>query len=143
MDSDRRRFVIGSAAAIVTACCGTRAAQAASTEPTAAPDEGADGNVVDAGPLAELKTDKVYDGFRERGFFVVRRDKRVFAVSAVCTHKGCKVRAQDDGSFLCRCHRSTFDPDGRVTKGPATRDLPHLPVAVDERNHLLVKLGGA
>ena len=145
MDIDRRRFVLASAAFAVTACCGGRRARAAGDAPPAAPatDAGAEagGNVVDAGPLADIKADGVYgNGFREQGFFVIRRDKKVFALSSVCTHKGCKVRAQEDGSFLCRCHKSTFDADGRVTKGPATRDLPRLPVADDERNHLLVKL---
>lgn len=140
MDLDRRHFVLASAATVVAACCGTRQARSANAEPSTPATVSADGKVVDAGPLAKLKTEKVYDGFREQGFFVIRRDKKVFALSSVCTHKGCKVRAQEDGSFLCRCHKSTFDADGRVTKGPATRDLPRLPVADDERNHLLVKL---
>ena len=140
MDMDRRRFVILSAAAVAGACCGAGETQSATTEPAASSAGDAEEKVVDAGPLAEFRTDKVYDDFRDQGVFVIRREKKVFALSSVCTHKRCKVRAQSDGSFLCRCHKSTFDPDGRVTKGPATRDLPRLPVATDERDHLLVKL---
>ena len=138
---DRRRFVFLSAAAVAAACSGTSEAEPSTAAPASRPAAGGGGVVADAGPLSDLSTDKVYDEFRDRGFFVVRRERKVFALSSVCTHKGCKVRAQEDGSFLCRCHRSTFDPDGRVTKGPATRDLPRLPVATDERDHLLVKLG--
>lgn len=144
MDMQRRRFILASAAAAAAATWRgiARGEPTAGTQPASGPAAGADaGKVTDAGPLGDLKDDRVYDDFREQGFFVIRRNRRVFALSSVCTHKGCKVRAQEDGSFLCRCHKSTFDPDGRVTKGPATRDLPRLPVATDERNHLLVKLG--
>ena len=84
--------------------------------------------------------DDVYTEHRDDGFFVVRRDKQLFALSSVCTHKGCKVRVADDLSFFCKCHKSTFDKDGRVTKGPAKRDLPRIPVATDEQGYLHVAL---
>ena len=43
------------------------------------------------------------------------------ALSGVCTHLGCNVRPS--GRFLqCPCHGSTYDLDGRVTRGPA--ELP-------------------
>src|SRR5207237_5649233 len=83
-------------------------------------------NVVDAGPVAQYAQDGVYDQFRDAGVFVIRREQTLFALSSVCTHRGCKVRAQADGSFSCKCHGSTFDRDGHVTKGPAKRDLPRL-----------------
>ena len=144
MSLARREFLIA-AGAIVAGCdreSGTPLPP--NTQPTTVPAPAARapaGGQVDAGTVSGFAEDGVYDGFREQGVFIIRRDKKVFALSSICTHKGCKVRAQEDGSFLCRCHRSTFDRDGRVTKGPATRDLPRLPVATDERNHLLVKLG--
>ena len=145
MSLARREFLIA-ASAIVAGCdreSGTPLPP--NTPPTTAPAPTvggrAGGQVVDAGAVSGFVEDRVYDEFREQGVFVIRRDKKVFALSSICTHKGCKVRAQEDGSFLCRCHRSTFDRDGRVVKGPATRDLPRLPVATDEREHLLVKLG--
>ena len=44
------------------------------------------------------------------------------ALSAVCTHLGCNVRPS--GRFLqCPCHGSTYDLEGRVTRGPAERPL--------------------
>ena len=82
----------------------------------------------------------MYPGFREDGFFVIRRDKKLFALSSVCTHKGCKVRVAGDLSYFCKCHKSTFDKDGHVTKGPAKRDLPRVPVATDDQGHLHVSL---
>ena len=117
-------------------------AAAAAAVPTlpawAAGAEGTNAGVVDAGPLQGYATDQVYDAHRDQGFFVVRRDKRLFALSSVCTHKGCKVRAQEDQTYLCKCHGSRFDQDGKVTKGPATRDLSRLAIANDDAGHVLV-----
>lgn len=108
--------------------------------PASAPTTTAAEQVVDAGPMTDFPSDGVYDAFREQGIFVIRRNGQLFALSSICTHKGCKVRAKDDQSFLCKCHGSTFDGDGRVTKGPAKRDLPRLAVQADEYKHLLVDL---
>lgn len=140
MDVNRRQFVLLTISATAAACCSalteasetTAAATQPSTQPALPP------GAVDAGSLAEFKSDDVYDTFREQGFFVIRRDEKVFALSSVCTHKGCKVRVQNDLSFKCKCHGSTFDKDGHVTKGPATRDLPRLAIAEDERQHVIV-----
>ncbi len=134
MKLTRRQF--GMLAAAVAAGCGRNNGAAATTGPATDPSKPA--APVDAGPIGEFKTDDVYDAFREQGFFVIRRDDKLFALSSVCTHKGCKVRVQDDLSFLCKCHGSRFDKDGHATKGPATRDLPRLAVATDDQRHLLV-----
>lgn len=133
MKLTRRQF--GILAAAVAAGC-ERNTHAATTTPATKPSKSA--SAVDVGPIGEFKSDDVYDAFREQGFFVIRRDDKLFAISSVCTHKGCKVRVQDDLSFLCKCHGSRFDKEGRVTKGPATRDLPRLAVATDDQKHLLV-----
>lgn len=96
--------------------------------------------IVNAGPAARYAVNGVYTGFREDGFFVVRKGEKLFAFSAVCTHKKCKLAAEPDHSFYCKCHGSTFDPNGRVTNGPAKRDLPIFPAVVDEQGQLLVKV---
>ncbi len=98
------------------------------------------GDAFDAGPLSDYRSDGVFDAFRDDGFFLVRRDREIIALSSVCTHRGCKVRPQPDGSYLCKCHGSRFDPAGKVVKPPAKRDLPRLKVALDEDKHVLVKL---
>jgi nitrite reductase/ring-hydroxylating ferredoxin subunit len=46
-----------------------------------------------------------------------------YAVDSICTHLGCTVSLQKDGSFYCRCHGSRFTPDGSVLNGPATVPL--------------------
>lgn len=139
MELSRRQFVILTAAAM-TGCEreGGEALPSGSVSPPVTPASQPAAAAVDAGPVADFASERVYDGFREQGFFVIRRDGQVFALSSVCTHKGCKVRAQPDQSFLCKCHGSKFTPDGKVLNGPATRDLPRLAVALDERQHVLV-----
>ena len=96
------------------------------------------GRAVDAGPAGDYAKDGVYGKFRGQGFFVIRNHGKVLAISALCTHRQCKLTAEQDRSFSCDCHGSTFDPSGKVTQGPAKRDLPQLPCRVDGRGHLWV-----
>lgn len=96
--------------------------------------------VVNAGPVSDYNADGVYSAFRNQGFFVVRRGEKLFVLSAICTHKRCKLDAERDGSFYCPCHGSTFDPTGSVTEGPARRDLPIFATSVDENGQLLVTI---
>jgi nitrite reductase/ring-hydroxylating ferredoxin subunit len=64
-----------------------------------------------------------------RSAALFRDAEGVHAVSIVCTHLGCLVKAVADG-FECPCHGSRFAADGSVTKGPAPRALPWLKVSV-------------
>ena len=110
-----------------------------STHPATAPAGGdADESVFDVGLLDDYDTAQVYADHREDGFFVIRRDGEVVALSSVCTHKGCLVSPQSDGSYKCFCHGSLFSPEGKVVKGPAKRDLPRLAVKLDDRRHVLI-----
>ena len=74
----------------------------------------------------------------------------ILAYSRICTHAGCAItlyRAplfQPDEprpALVCPCHYSTFNPatGGKVTFGPAGRDLPLLPVYVDSSGYLRAK----
>lgn len=62
-----------------------------------------------------------------RNVAVFRDGEGVFAISTVCTHLGCIVKAGADG-FDCPCHGSGFTKDGTVRKGPAPKALPWLKV---------------
>jgi Rieske Fe-S protein len=95
---------------------------------------------VNAGPSGNYATDGVYSNFRDEGFFVIRQNGKLFALSAIYTHRKCKLTAEPDRSFYCKCHGSTFDPAGHVTAGPARRDLPVFSTITDEHGQLLVKL---
>ncbi len=53
------------------------------------------------------------------------------ALSAKCTHMGCTVAFEPTGDyFLCECHGSEFNIDGKVLKGPATKPLPVYIVSI-------------
>jgi Rieske Fe-S protein len=129
---NRRQFLVLTAAAVAGTGCNTVENGGSSTV--------GEERVVNAGPVGDYAADWVYSQFRDEGFFVVRKGEKLFALSAICTHRKCKLIAESDRSFYCKCHGSTFSPDGRVTEGPARRDLPVLPASVDEHGQLLVKV---
>jgi len=82
--------------------------------------------------------------------FVFREGNTFHAISAVCTHLGCTVRAEalsspqtvDAGGtpmrvthrFLCPCHGSQYTGDGTNVSGPAPKPLAwfRLSVAPDD-----------
>jgi len=43
-------------------------------------------------------------------------------ISLVCPHAGCIVQEKDQ-KWICGCHGSEFDLEGRLLKGPAKTDL--------------------
>lgn len=56
----------------------------------------------------------------------------VLAFSAICTHQACDVTewVAAEKQLMCFCHFSKFSPqDGSVTKGPASKSLPWVPLA--------------
>jgi len=113
-DLSRRQF-IQTAAATACACalCGALPALAdkVSTDP------------LDAGKLADYSSDGVYDQFaKSHHVLIVRNQNRLYAPTAVCTHKHCVVRARD-GSIICPCHNSHYNTEGVPTRGPARRPL--------------------
>ena len=103
-----------------------------------AKDVGVSARTVNAGSASDFDRDGVYNNFRDAGFFLIRRGGKLFALSAICTHRNCKLIAEADRSFYCKCHGSTFDPNGHVTEGPAKLDLPTLPIFTNEHCQLIV-----
>ncbi len=72
----------------------------------------------------------------------------ILAFSKICTHAGCAISlyraplfqpTEPTPALVCPCHYSTFDParGGAVTFGPAGRDLPMLPLAIDPQGWLV------
>ena len=103
-----------------------------------AKDVGVSARTANAGSASDFAHDGVYNNFRDAGFFLIRRDGKLFALSAICTHRKCKLNVERDKSFYCKCHGSTFDSNGHVTEGPAKRDLPVLPSFTNENGQLIV-----
>jgi nitrite reductase/ring-hydroxylating ferredoxin subunit len=56
---------------------------------------------------------------------VLRTTSGFTALNLVCTHLGCTVESKPEG-FTCPCHGSRFDPQGKITRGPAQKPLNSL-----------------
>jgi menaquinol-cytochrome c reductase iron-sulfur subunit len=144
--SDRRDFVVklgigGGLAAL--------AAQAAASLRSLVPNVSYDApTTVKLGPPNDFP-----DGMKflpDQRLFVFRDGNVFHAISAVCTHLGCTVRAEAlpqteqklvEGKplktthrFLCPCHGSRYEGDGRNVAGPAPRPLAwyHLSIAPED-----------
>jgi Rieske Fe-S protein len=61
-------------------------------------------------------------------FLIARTGSAAFTVlTAICTHEMCAITGFADTRYVCPCHGSTFDRDGRVLVGPATAALRSFP----------------
>jgi cytochrome b6-f complex iron-sulfur subunit len=68
---------------------------------------------------------------------VMRTANGFTALSLVCTHLGCTVESKPEG-FVCPCHGSKFDPQGKVTRGPAQNPLKSLRTGITSDGRLHV-----
>ena len=59
------------------------------------------------------------------GAFLVARtaDSAFSAVDAICTHESCTITGEDGATYVCPCHGSRYNRNGRVVAGPATASL--------------------
>ena len=103
------------------------------------------GGWVDAGPLRDLKEGRatrfLYDvpagwEVRKELAYLLRTGDDVRALSARCTHLGCKVRFQagegDGGEFRCPCHGGVFAASGEPIAGPVETPLERLETRVEQ-----------
>jgi menaquinol-cytochrome c reductase iron-sulfur subunit len=98
----------------------------------------------DAGSISNLGADprqvlirrKRVDAWRttveETTAWVFQREGKVTAISPSCPHLGCGVHwdAAKSG-FLCPCHDSEFDSEGKVLSGPSPRALDRFETRVE------------
>ena len=72
--------------------------------------------------------------------FLLNDDGRLHAVSAICTHMGCRLKPEGpQGGMHCLCHGSRFSRRGAVVGGMAPTALPAIEVR--ELNGQIYALG--
>ncbi len=59
------------------------------------------------------------------------------ALSLTCTHLGCTVEQNKD-EFVCPCHGSHFDLNGKLLHGPAVQPLASLRIETTEDEKLIL-----
>jgi Rieske Fe-S protein len=83
----------------------------------------------------------IVSGRHADGWLMTRREAVVYidregdgyrALSATCTHLGCRVRWNpEQAQFRCPCHGGVFDREGRVVAGPPPAPLARVHVRVN------------
>lgn len=58
-------------------------------------------------------------------------------VVGICTHLGCVPNKEGPG-WTCHCHGSQYDDSGRVTRGPAPKNLEVPPYKFIAANRILI-----
>jgi cytochrome b6-f complex iron-sulfur subunit len=71
-------------------------------------------------------------------YVIVSEDKSLanYGINAVCTHLGCVVPWNgSEGKFICPCHGSQYNAEGKVVRGPAPLSLAlvHANVTDDDK----------
>jgi nitrite reductase/ring-hydroxylating ferredoxin subunit len=94
---------------------------------------------IDVGELKSFDADKVTDTWAKKPghFYVIRNDGKLYASSALCTHKGRPLQVKTD-ELYCPAHKSHFTFQGTVTGGPAKSSLPRYGISVDANGHVMV-----
>lgn len=66
------------------------------------------------------------------GVFLLSRtdDTTYSAIDAICSHESCTVTGADGSAYVCPCHGSRYDRNGRVLQGPATAALRRFQTTV-------------
>merc|ERR1719331_472562 len=63
-----------------------------------------------------------------------------FALNAVCTHLGCVVPwNKAENKFMCPCHGSQYNKEGKVVRGPAPLSLALAHREQDETGKVLLR----
>ena len=71
-------------------------------------------------------------------FSFSRLNGKVYAVSIICTHAGCKV-VSEKTELVCNCHMSSFSPsDGAAQSGPARLPLTRY-VVTEQDGKIYIK----
>jgi len=82
--------------------------------------------------ISERQADGWYQTRKQSVVFVDRDGQNYRALSATCTHLGCRVHWDETATqYRCPCHGGVYDRDGRVVSGPPPRGLDRVGVRVN------------
>ena len=94
---------------------------------------------IDLGPvkdlLASLSADGTWQPVPGSRHWLRRVEGGLEAVTGICTHLGCTVKAEGRG-FACPCHGSRYDASGEPTMGPAREPLARPLLTLDDQGHV-------
>ena len=136
MNINRRDFVSAAALTFAAAACGCSATPENSVGPNRFDSNGP--STIDIGTVADYPRDCATDQFaRSDGIIVVRKDRKIYAMSAICTHQSC-ILATRDMKLCCPCHGSRFDLAGNVIHGPARESLCFFGISQSKAGRLVV-----
>ncbi len=135
----RRQFLTRSAlvaatAAVAAACgngqIGPTAANVPSTNGSGTGNNGTHLAVITVGKYAALANTGSL--VQVNSYIAVKRTGTATfsAFSMVCTHQGCLTQLSNN-AFYCPCHGASFNSNGQVTRGPASRPLQQYATSYD------------
>ncbi len=88
--------------------------------------------------MSNFSKDGITDTWRwQHKFFIIHEDGRIYAMTAICSHKHNTLRLKD-GHIVCPSHGSHFSDAGIPTKGPARLPLCRYGISQDASGHLIV-----
>ena len=73
-------------------------------------------------------------------YLVVTEDKTLtkYGINAVCTHLGCVVPWNaSENKFMCPCHGSQYNAEGKVVRGPAPLSLALVNATVTDNDKVV------
>ena len=99
---------------------------------------------IDIGTAADFSKDGSYDKWvKDRHMIVFRENGKLFAVTAICTHKQALLKIQDN-QIYCPRHKSRFSLEGQpVPKangviGQAKKPLSRFAITINDQKHVVV-----
>lgn len=103
--------------------------------------------LIDVGPVADFAKDGLYDKLaKEKQIVLTQKGGKLYALSAICTHKKFLVKTKD-GQYFCPKHSSRFTSDGAPAPKPsgkigaAKKPLTHYAISIDDKKHVIVNTG--
>lgn len=144
--TSRRDFLYIGAAAAASACAGCTLFGSRKPDVVARPQGGTIRlDPEESAALLESKGSLLVEAqaWGDKILIVHLNNGRLYAVSAICTHRGCIVDYSDvAGHLVCPCHGSEYSLEGHNLKGPAKRPLKRYDVRTEEGQVVIAPAAG-